>query len=186
MIKLNNKERVLEEINENKLENVFNIIPNLSDKVLDYNQKSYNIINIIEKTFEDKRIYESEIKPALFILSGVQTRMKQQFSISELPLALTSKEIIKQLDYNISYSKEDSLLKEANIRSWLGKYEQSKKDYISYNNYFINYFNNFTKNYLNEANIICNIHILDCSILDVNINNENYEGSTITYKDGKK
>ena len=30
MIKENNKERVVEEINENKLENVFNIIPNLS------------------------------------------------------------------------------------------------------------------------------------------------------------
>ena len=49
MIKLNNKERVIEEINENKLENVFNIIPNLSDKGLDYNQKNYNITSIIEK-----------------------------------------------------------------------------------------------------------------------------------------
>lgn len=186
MIKLNNKERVIEEINENKLENVFNIIPNLSDKVLDYNQKNYNITSIIEKTFDDKRTYESEIKTSLFILSGVQSRMKQQFSISELPLALTSKEIIKQLDYNISYSNEDSLLKEANIRSWLGKYEQTEKDYINYNNYFVDYFNNFTKNYLDEANITCNIHILDCSILDVNINNENYEGSTTTYKDGKQ
>ena len=39
MIKKNNKERVVEEINENKLENVFNIIPNLSDKVLDYNEE---------------------------------------------------------------------------------------------------------------------------------------------------
>ena len=43
MIKKNNKERVVEEINENKLENVFNIIPNLSDKVLDYNEEKYTV-----------------------------------------------------------------------------------------------------------------------------------------------
>ena len=121
MIKINNKKRVIEEINENKLENVFNIIPNLSDKVLAFNQINYNIINIIEETFEDKRCYESEIKPSIFLLSGVQSRMKQQFSISELPIALTSKEIINQLNYNIAYNYEESLLKESNIRSWLEK-----------------------------------------------------------------
>ena len=46
LIKKNNKERVVDEINENKLENVFNIIPNLSDKVLDYNEEKYNITNM--------------------------------------------------------------------------------------------------------------------------------------------
>ena len=33
MIKTNNKERVIEEIKENKIENVFNIVPNLADKI---------------------------------------------------------------------------------------------------------------------------------------------------------
>ena len=186
MIKINNKERVIEEINENKLENVFNIIPNLSDKVLDYNQLNFNIVNLMDDLFDDKRIYESELKPALFLLSGVQSRMKQQFSISELSLALTSKEIINQLNYNIAYNCEESLLKEANIRSWLGKYEQTNKEIINFDSYFINYFNKFNKEYLKKTNTNCNIHILDCSILDVNLNNENYEGSTTTHKDGKK
>lgn len=66
MIKINNKERVIEEINENKLENIFNIIPNLSDKVMDYNEEKFEITKMIDNTFEDKRSYESEIKSSLF------------------------------------------------------------------------------------------------------------------------
>lgn len=182
MIKLNNKERVIEELNDNRLENVFNIIPNLSDKVLDYNVVNYNITKIIEETFEDKRNYKSEIPASLFILSGVQSRMKQQFSISELPLALTSKKIIEELDLNIAFNQNDSLLKESNIRAWLDKYEEKKFDF---NNYFINYFNKFNKAYLSKTHTNCNIHILDCSILDVNFSNDNYEESTTTYKGGE-
>lgn len=183
MIKLNNKERVIEEINENKIENIFNIIPNLSDKVLDYNETNYNILNIINETFEDKRRYKSEISSALFLLSGVQSRMKQQFSISELPLALTSKKIINKLGLNIAYNQDECLLKESNIRAWLGKYEDKE---INFNNYFIKYFNYFTKKYLLLSNTSCDIHTLDCSILEVNSENENYEESTTTYKGGKK
>ena len=82
MLKRNNKERVIEEINENKIENIINIIPNLSHKVLDYNQINFDIVDLINNSFEDKRYYESEINPAPFILSGVHSRMKQIFSIS--------------------------------------------------------------------------------------------------------
>lgn len=183
MIKINNKNRVIEEINENKMENIFNIIPNLSDKVLDYNEVNFNISEMLNKTFEDKRSYKSEIPSSLFLLSGIQSRMKQQFSISELPLALTSNEIINNLGLNIAYNPNEGLLKEANIRAWLAKYESEE---FEFNNYFINHFNSFTKEYLSVSNIESNIHILDCSILDVNLDNENYEGSTTTYKGGKK
>lgn len=185
MIKKNNKERVIEEINENKIENIFNIIPNISDKVIDYNEEMYDITSLINGTFNDKRKYESNITPSLFILSGVQSRMKQKFSISELPLALTSKKVIEKMEYNITYDSKEGILKEPNIRAFLGKYEQENKAKIELNNYFINYTNQFNKAYLNRTNTECNIHILDCSILDVNINNENYEGSTITFKGGQ-
>lgn len=57
---INNKERVIEEINKNKLENIFNIISNLSDKVLDYNEKISNIIEMIKDAFKDQRVYNQE------------------------------------------------------------------------------------------------------------------------------
>lgn len=186
MLKKNNKERVIEELNEEKVENVFNIIPNISDKVLDYNEKKFKISDMINKLFEDKRTYDSDISSALLILSGVQSRMKQQFSISEVPLALTSKEILENVKTNLSYKIEETLLKESNIRAMLGRYEQKEKDKIEFNNYFINFYNNFTKEYLKKAKIECDVHILDCSILDVNLTNINYEGSTVTYKGGEK
>lgn len=186
MIKINNKEKVIEEINKNKIENIFNVMPNISDKVLDYIEQNFKISELINEEFESKYKYESKITSALIVLSGIQSRMKQQFTISELPLALTSKEIINNLNMNISYDKKDGLLKEANIRAILEKYEQKDKTVINFNNYFINFFNKITKILLEKANIQSNIHILDCSILDVNLENENYEGSTITYKGGKK
>lgn len=42
------------------------------------------------------------------------------------------------------------------------------------------------KKFLKNCNIISNIHILYCSILDVNLDNSIYEGSSVTYKGGKK
>lgn len=186
MLKINNKDKVIEEINENKMENIFNIIPNISDKVLNYVEDNYNITELINETFESKQIYETDITPALLILSGVQSRMKQQLSINQVPLALTSESIINSLGVNIYYDVKNSLLKEANIRSILQKYRQEKNDELKFNNHFIKYFNKFSNVFLTKTNTTCNIHILDCSILDVNINNSNYEGSTITYKGGEK
>ena len=164
MIKINNKERVIEEINENKLKNIFNIIPNLSDKVMDYIEEKFEISKTMDVTFDDRKTYESGIKPSLFLTSGVQSRMKQQFSINELPLALTSKKIIENIGKNIAYDSKDSLLTESNIRAWLGKYEQENKTRIEFNNYFIKYFNQLIKVTLNKTDILCKLHTLDCSI----------------------
>lgn len=202
MIKINNREKAEEELRDGKLESVFNIFPNLSDKVIDYNEEQYKIMDLIEKTFEDARKYESSLKASLFILSGVQSRMKQLFSISEVPLALTSEKIIERLSENIFYNPEEELLKESNIRSFLSKYDENYKKKIlekqenngkinlnreiKFNNYFIQYFNKFTNEYLTRTKTECNIHIWDCSVLDVNLGNENYEGSTVTIKGGEK
>ena len=186
MIKINNKEKVIEELNENKLENVFNIVPNLSDKVLDYNEENFEVTNIINEVFEDKRKYKSDKPVALFVMAGIQSRMKQQFSISELSLALTSKEVINKLNLNIVNDTNDSILKEANIRAWLHKNEQENKEQLDFNDEHIKIFNKLNEKYLEKTDTNCNIHILDCSILDVNISNNNYEGSSITYKGNKK
>lgn len=47
---------------EGKLENVFNVFPNLSDKVLDYNAEKFNIVDLINNTFIDYRKYKSDLK----------------------------------------------------------------------------------------------------------------------------
>ena len=186
MIKFNNQERVIEEIKEEKVENVFNIIPNVSDKILDYIENEVKICDLIDNTFDDKRKYESQIRPSLLLLAGIQSRMKQQFSISEVPLALTSKNVIEKINLNISYNTNDTILKESNIRAILDKYNENNKDIINFNNYFINYTNELTEKIMNKLGICPTIHILDCSILDVNIDNANYEGSTIAHKGGEK
>lgn len=166
--------------------NAFNIIPNLSDKVVDYAEKNLNFMDIISNNFEDKRKYNSKIPGELFVIAGIQARMKQQFSMGELSLAVTSQNIIEKLELSIEYDREKGLLKESNIRAFLGKYEEKKEvDKIEYNNFFIEKFNVINKSLLEKARISSNIHILDCSILDVALDNENYEGSSIAFKGGK-
>lgn len=188
MMKRYDKEKVIKILTKeeaNKI-NAFNIVPNLSDKVLDYNEKVFNFTDIVTDNLEEKRKYNSKLEVALFVMAGMQARMKQQFSISELALALTSEEVINKLNINIEYDKDKSLLKEANVRAFLNRYEQNDKEEIEFNNDFIKSFNKITEVYLSKAEIESNIHILDCSILDVNLDNSNYEGSSVTYKGGKK
>ena len=57
MIKTLNKEKAIKILTEEEYEhmNAFNIIPNLSDKVLDYAEKNYGIIEIISQFLEEKR-----------------------------------------------------------------------------------------------------------------------------------
>ena len=189
MIKKQDKEKVIKILTSEEFNhmNAFNIIPNLSDKVLDYNERNFNFIDIIMKSLEEKRKYDSSLKVPLFVMAGMQARMKQQFSISELALALTSEECINKLNINIEYEKSESLLKESNIRAFLNRYEQADDSKeIEFNNEFIKSFNKIIELYLAKANIESNVHILDCSVLDVNLDNANYEGSSITYKGGKK
>lgn len=188
MMKRYDKEKVIKILTKeaaNKI-NAFNIVPNLSDKVLDYNEKVFNFTDIVTDNLEEKRKYNSKLEVALFVLAGMQARMKQQFSISELPFALTSEEVINKLNINIEYDKDKSLLKEANVRAFLNRYEKNDKEEIEFNNDFIQFFNKITESYLSKTKIESNIHILDCSVLDVNLDNCNYEGSSVTYKGGKK
>lgn len=208
MLKKNNKEMAIKEFNDNKVEYIFNIIPNLSDKILDYIEEKYNVSKMINDTFDSRKKYNTDITEELIILSGVQARMKQQFSITELNLALTSKKIIENVGLNLSYNPKESLLKEANIRNWLEKFEQEeikkerqiqrekgnkkkvKIDHnvinVDFNNYFIKYFNQFTEKFMQVTETNCTTHIYDCSVIDVNLNNDKYEGSTITCKGGEK
>ena len=48
--------KTYKELKENKLENIFNIIPNLSDKVLNYVEKEYKICELINKSFDSKKM----------------------------------------------------------------------------------------------------------------------------------
>lgn len=185
MIKTYDKEKVINILTESKMNitNAFNIIPNLSDKVIDLIESKYNIIDMISSYIPEKRKYKSSILTEIIIMATIQARMKQMFSISEVPMALTSQVLIDKFKLNIEYNKDDNILKESTIRAFLERYDDNET--INYNNEFISIFNSFNKDILKKVGINSNIHILDGSVLDVNYSNENYEGSSITFKGGK-
>ena len=113
----------------------------------------------------------------MFVIAEIQARMKQLFTISELPLAITSQEIIEKLEINIEYNPKESLLKESNIRAFLERYKQEKDKPLEFQNEFIKSFHRINKELLEKSKLTSNIiHVLDCTICDVNFHNANYEG----------
>ena len=188
MIKTLNKEKVIKILTEEEYEhmNAFNIIPNLSDKVLDYAEKNYELTEIISQYLEEKRKQNTNLTIPLFVIAGIQARMKQLFAISELPLAITSQKIIEKLGINLEYNSKESLLKESNIRAFLERYKQEKDKPLEFQNEFMKSFNQINKELLKKSELTSDVHVLDCTICDVNLNNENYEGSTVTYKGKEK
>jgi len=111
MIKTYNKEKVINILTEDKMNisSAFNIVPNLSDKVIDTIESKYNIVDMIPSYILEKRKYNSSILTETIIMSAIQARMKQIFSINEMPMALTSQVLIDKLKLNIEYNKSDNI-----------------------------------------------------------------------------
>ena len=94
MIKLNNKERIIEEINENKLENIFNIIPNLSDKVLVLDQGKIKYYDTPKNVFSH---YDELVNMGLDIPFEMKIKnllIKENIDVSECQNLLEVKEYL--------------------------------------------------------------------------------------------
>jgi len=103
MIKTYNKEKVINILTEDKMDisSAFNIVPNLFDKVIDTIESKYNIVDMIPSYILEKRKYKSSILTETIIMSFIQARMKQIFSINEMPMALISQVLIYLLYHYI-------------------------------------------------------------------------------------
>lgn len=115
--------------------------------------------------------------------SAVAAKMKVHSSLTDIPYAITDHRVLAELGYSLydnSGNIGESLMNEGSIRFLVGKYE---------NDDFVTGYNNTVQNYIMpKLDIEPNIHILDCTDLEVNFDNKNYEGSDISYskrtKDG--
>ncbi|WP_176234040.1 transposase, partial [Candidatus Hakubella thermalkaliphila] len=74
---------------------------------------------------------------------------------------------------------EEGLLAEGTLRNWINKYESSSSEDV-YSHEFIDAYNQYAqKQILPALNVRPNIHILDCSEIEVHLNNGNYEHSAV-------
>lgn len=123
----------------------------------------------------DKRKQNTTIPFNLVIALSVAAKMKIKTSLTDIPYAITDHRVLSQLGYNIvdtNKSLKNGMMQESSLRFLFGKYTSD--------DLFKNY-NSAVQDYIMpKLDIVPNIHILDCTELSVNLDNESYEGATIT------
>lgn len=167
------KNRVLIQINNKVLDGIVASNSNLIDDII-LSMKHEGILECLNNGFPDRRRHNSFI-PLNFIMAlAIASKMKSRMSLTDIPFAIRDHRTLAELGYAaINTTNENGWLKEGTIRHLLGKYE--------WNDLF-DYYNDIVQKHIFKTNNIRpNIHILDCTKIKVNIDNENYEESSLAH-----
>jgi hypothetical protein len=136
-------------------------------------QKS-EIVEGIKEYFPDKRERKG-IPFTIIMLLAIAAKMKVATSLSDIPFAITDVQTIYELGYAMWDSERDlreGLMDEGTVRHLVGAYDE--KEWIEgYNRYV-------QEHVMLQMDIRPQIHIVDCTKIEVNLKNERYEGSKVT------
>ncbi len=166
----NNKEKIKKLIESKNLRDI--VISNsylIDDIILSMCREG--VIDCLANGFSDKRRHNSYVPFKLIIAMSIAAKMKIHTSLTDIPTAIQDHRVLAEIGYNLLNDDKEDFFTEGTIRYLLSKY--SNED-------LINYYNSVVKNRIMPLkNIKPNIHILDCTKIAVNFDNENYENSTI-------
>lgn len=177
-----NKESVLEQVRAGKIDAITLSSTNLVDDII-LAMHTNGVLNCLSQGIKDKRSHNTTVPYNMIWASAIAAKMKVHSSLTDIPYAITDHRVLAELGYSLYDSSGnigESFMNEGSIRFLVGKYETDD---------FVTGYNNTVQNYIMpKLDIEPNIHILDCTDLEVNFDNKNYEGSDISYskrtKDG--
>lgn len=136
------------------------------------------VLNCLTQAIPDKRKDNTTVHFDLILALSVTAKMKTHMSLTDIPFAITDHKLLAKLGYNMTDIDEDKgLMTEGSLRALIKKYS-SVELFDSYNKTIQNYI-------MPKLDLIPNIHIADCSDIEVNIDNENYECSVVIKKSKK-
>ena len=168
-----NKKGLTQKMMSNNFDFVAMSQSNLDDIILSMHQNK--ILECLTKAMPDKRAHNTTIPFDLVLALSVAAKMKTKTSLSDIPYAITDHCVLSELGYNIIDTDKDlktGMMTESSLRFLFGKYE-AKELFKSYNEVV-------QEQIMPKLDYKPNIHILDCTELSVNLDNENYEQSAIT------
>lgn len=167
------KSKVMEQIKHKVLDGIKASNSNLIDDII-LSMCHEGILDNLEEGFVDKRKRNSTI-PFKFIMAlAIASKMKVKTSLTDIPYAITDYRALAELGFNAMNTDDtDGWFDEGTIRHLLGKYTSTE---------LFDYYNRVVQNHIFEAmDIKTNIHILDCTKIEVNYTNNNYEDSSFGY-----
>jgi len=167
----NDKNKVIEQIKNKVLDGIVASNSNLVDDII-LSMLHEGVLDCLNEGFPDRRRHNSFI-PLNFIMTlAIAAKMKVRTSLTDIPYAIQDHRTLAELGYNAFDNNGNGWLTEGTIRHLLGKYNSED---------IFNYYNGVVQNHiLKKLDIDTNIHILDCTKIAVNFNNNNYENASIT------
>lgn len=175
----NDKEKVYEAIRTGKIDVAEMSFPNLIDDII-LTMNRRGLTDLLTHALTDKRRDNSHIPFDILLCLAVTAKFKCKTSLTDVPFAVTEAELLAELGWNIWDNERDvneGLFSESMMRKLLTKYKSEE---------WVSFYNGYVQKYLiKELDIQPCIHILDCTKVLVNLDNENYENSSVVKIDGK-
>lgn len=170
-----NQENVIEKVRNGKLDAMALSSTNLIDDII-LEMNNQKIFDCLKNNIPDFRAKNTVIPYELIWASAICAKMKVQTSLTDIPFAIHDHRTLAKLGYTLidtNGNLKEGLMQEGSLRFLLSKYDFSL---------FIDGYNNTVqKGILPLLDIVPDIHILDCTDLEVNYSNSNYEDSGITH-----
>ncbi len=177
MIRLckHNQDNVIKKVRNGQIDALALSSTNLIDNII-LEMNNHKIFDCLKNNIPDLRAKNTIIPYELIWASAICAKMKVQTSLTDIPFAIHDHKTLAKLGYTLidtNGNLKEGLMQEGSLRFLLNKYDFSL---------FIDGYNNTVqKGILPLLDIVPDIHILDCTDLEVNYSNSNYEDSGITH-----
>lgn len=119
--------------------------------------------------------------PSYMLLTlAITAKLKQKSSLTDVPFAVTDAGLLAELGWNAwDYGRnvKEGLFSESVMRKLVKKYSSEE---------LVSFYNHYVQDYaLKNLCVQPCIHILDCTKIPVNLDNTNYENSSVVTVDGE-
>ena len=173
------KEKVFEAIRIGKIDAAEMSLPNLIDDII-LTMKKRGLTDLLAQALPDKRRDNSHIPFGILLCLAIAAKLKCKTSLTDVPFAVTEAELLAELGWNIwdnGRDVNDGLFSESVMRKLLAKYKSEE---------WGSFYNSYVQEHLmKELGFQPCIHILDCTKILVDLDNDNYENSSVIKIDGE-
>lgn len=173
------KEKVYKAIRTGKIDATEMSFPNLIDDII-LTMKKRGLTDLLAQALPDKRRDNSHIPFDILLCLAIAAKLKRKTSLTDVPFAVTEAELLAELGWNLWDNERDvneGLFSEGVMRKLFAKY--SSEEWVSFYNSYVQ------KHLMKTLDIQPCVHILDCTKVLVNIDNDNYENSSVVKIDGE-
>ena len=168
-----NKPNIIEKIRQGEIDRASLTATSLVEDII-FEMYKQGILNCLSRGLPDKRAKNAYIPMNVIWTMAIAAKMKVQTSLTDIPFSYNDIRVLKAIKANLVSDDEnikECLLSEGTIRFLLNKYKESD---------FINGYNKTVQDFIfPKMKVEPDIHILDCTKIEVNLNNVNYEGSEV-------